>query len=240
MENNEKYKDIKGSRIGSDIIDYFVHVTIAEIISTFFVFIYIILFTQEIINSSNSNANINEYSGWVNYSALIGSVTSIIVVFIYYTVIPYLTKGATLGKLAVKLRIVNDDYSRCSFKTLLKRNIRLYVEILGIIPSILAITGVIDIGSYIIYAFLAGMIKFVIYISIFSQISRDKLPFHDSFSNTMVVHKMYNPNVENYKTITEISNWADVVGIDKNIAINSNISTENKGKEDDENNFWGE
>ncbi|MEG0452080.1 MAG: RDD family protein [Coprobacillus sp.] len=71
-------------------------------------------------------------------SAYLAAALSLILAFLYYVIVPfYFWKGQTLGKKIAKIKIVNNDYSDVSFKTLCIRQIVMIclVEARLIMPS---------------------------------------------------------------------------------------------------------
>ena len=130
----------------------------------------------------------------------IGSITSsggwiFIEVILYFMLVPYLTNGRTLGKKIVRIKIVADDNSKLSFKSLFVRYAYLYFIFYGLswISQLLQIvffdhtTGVIQMTSVFIYlGILFAQFIFVLNI-ILSFIRKKRVLFYEKASHTHTI-----------------------------------------------------
>lgn len=125
----------------------------------------------------------------------IGSITSsggwiFIEVILYFMLVPYLTNGRTLGKKIVRIKIVADDNSKLSFKSLFVRYAYLYFIFYGLswISQLLQIvfdhtTGVTQMTSVFIYlGILFAQFIFVLNI-ILSFIRKKRVLFYEKASH---------------------------------------------------------
>lgn len=129
----------------------------------------------------------------------IGSITSsggwiFVEVILYFMLVPYLTNGRTLGKKIVRIKIVADDNSKLSFKSLFVRYAYLYFIFYGLswISQLLQIvfdhtTGVIQMTSVFIYlGILFAQFIFVLNI-ILSFIRKKRVLFYEKASHTHTI-----------------------------------------------------
>ncbi|HJG23063.1 VanZ like protein RDD [Enterococcus durans] len=129
----------------------------------------------------------------------IGSITSsggwiFIEVILYFMLVPYLTNGRTLGKRIVRIKIVADDNSKLSFKSLFVRYAYLYFIFYGLswISQLLQIvfdhtTGVTQLTSVFIYlGILFAQFIFVLNI-ILSFIRKKRVLFYEKASHTHTI-----------------------------------------------------
>ncbi|MDT2835937.1 RDD family protein [Enterococcus durans] len=129
----------------------------------------------------------------------IGSITSsggwiFIEVILYFMLVPYLTNGRTLGKRIVRIKIVADDNSKLSFKSLFVRYAYLYFIFYGLswISQLLQIvfdhtTGVTQMTSVFIYlGILFAQFIFVLNI-ILSFIRKKRVLFYEKASHTHTI-----------------------------------------------------
>lgn len=129
----------------------------------------------------------------------IGSITSsggwiFIEVILYFMLVPYLTNGRTLGKRIVRIKIVADDNSKLSFKSLFVRYAYLYFIFYGLswISQLLQIvfdhtTDVTQMTSVFIYlGILFAQFIFVLNI-ILSFIRKKRVLFYEKASHTHTI-----------------------------------------------------
>lgn len=129
----------------------------------------------------------------------IGSITSsggwiFIEVILYFMLVPYLTNGRTLGKRIVRIKIVADDNSKLSFKSLFVRYAYLYFIFYGLswISQLLQIvfdhtTGVTQLTSVFIYlGILFAQFIFALNI-ILSFIRKKRVLFYEKASHTHTI-----------------------------------------------------
>lgn len=129
----------------------------------------------------------------------IGNITSsswwiFIEVILYFMLVPYLTNGRTLGKKIVRIRIVADDNTKLSFKSLFVRYAYLYFIFYGLswISQLLQIvfdhtTGVTQMTSVFIYlGILFAQFIFVLNI-ILSFIRKKRVLFYEKASHTHTI-----------------------------------------------------
>ena len=129
----------------------------------------------------------------------IGSITSsggwiFIEVILYFMLVPYLTNGRTLGKKIVRIKIVADDNSKLSFKSLFVRYAYLYFIFYGLSWTAQLVqeisnhtTGVTQMTSVFIYlGILFAQFIFVLNI-ILSFIRKKRVLFYEKASHTHTI-----------------------------------------------------
>lgn len=169
------YPNVRGKRIGAAIID--------NILTAFLSFI---LYIIALIISNNLNL-ISQNSVMI-YVIIIQPTTF----FICHTLIPYFTKGSTLGKLMVGLKVVGLDYHNPTFIQLLLRNIRLIlVFFTTVLPYGLYLAFQTD---YVLISTLIGFfLNFAVQLTILIMIlsNEEERAFHDMIANTYVVPRNF-------------------------------------------------
>lgn len=163
---------MKGKRLGAAIID-----------------LIIILFTIT-LTSTITSLLIYRYNLYI-IPILITSFLPLLLFFIYYTVIPYLTKGSTLGKLMVGIKVVTLDYKKPTFLRLFIRNIFFFQTLLFNVPIILSILHLRELT--VVLSILIGLINFGITLVIFIMIisTEEERGLHDYIAKTSVVSKQF-------------------------------------------------
>ncbi len=103
-------------------------------------------------------------------------VTSIITTVLYLGYFAFMesSQGKTLGKMVMKLHVVGPDGQKPSFEEALKRNIWLAYPILGVIPFLGIVGGIVSLVAVILIAV---------------QINSDpeRKPWTDKFAGTQVI-----------------------------------------------------
>ncbi len=128
-----------------------------------------------------------------------GSITSsswwvFVEVVLYFMIVPYLTNGRTLGKKIVRIKIVEDDNTRLSFKSLFVRYAYLYFLFYGLswIAQLLQqisdhTTGVLQVSA--LFVFLGVLFAQMIFVlNIFlSFIRKKRVLFYEKASHTHTI-----------------------------------------------------
>lgn len=203
----EKGKSVNSRRVVANIIDQLIFLVIGVVINYFVARMYT---TNHTISSSD------EFIKSVAWIDLLSCIINILFLFIWFTLIPVINKNkASVGKLLVGLKVIREDDKEPEFKNLFIRNVRMWINSISIIfPMILLIKP----DEYLLYTILQGIygfIAFVLYCYIAFSLSKGKILLHDKYGRTLVVDKLYDPNLTNYQTIEEIKEWADVKGFEK-------------------------
>lgn len=115
------------------------------------------------------------------------SVVSIICYLLYFVVMPLFTKGQTLGKKLMKIKIVNNDGSEVGTNGLLFRGLILYGILSSIITLILLLVTSKStyIGTSGNITALFGLINIVSFVMIL--VRKDGRGIHDLLGNTKVI-----------------------------------------------------
>ncbi len=181
---NTQIGSVKGQRIAAFIIDSF--------IISFGIFIVIIIYS--ITNNSimiGTNERTLPYIGY-----LFSTILLFLLFFSYYTLLPYFTKGFTLGKLVAGIKIISIDYTKSTFIQLLKRNFYLFEIVIIFGFSFLVSLISLNQSSFLIVFLLFTLINFFISLIIFIMIiaTEEGVGFHDLFAKTFVVTKNFDIN----------------------------------------------
>ncbi len=125
----------------------------------------------------------------LNYYSKYDLIIKVVVYIGYFGIFTYFNKGQTLGKKLMKIKVVNKDDTRVSFKNLFIREIilfGLYADILNLLLLNLSNHNTYLISNIIISS-LASDITLIAYI--LAIFKKDKLGLHDILSKTKVVHE---------------------------------------------------
>jgi uncharacterized RDD family membrane protein YckC len=226
-------KSVKGPRIGAAVIDYIIFGIISGMInvSTTFMFLF-------------SNAYYYRSSHLLR-SLIIALVINLVFCFLYYTLFPYLTKGRTLGKLMVGVKVVSYDYSEAKFRQLFFRNIFFFEALIfngfnllffyNLSRSMIATSSLFT--SSIVNV-LSGILNLVILIMILA--TSDERGLHDMIAKTVVVEKDFDLNRLNQANILERREmtWAEFD--DEALQSTNNKKDQPYSPEDDEIEFLKE
>lgn len=138
-----------------------------------------------------------------------------VICFTYYTLIPYFTKGATLGKLIVGIRVRSLNYDFASFRQLFFRNVFFFHQ-LSCAP--IQIFRMMDRHSYsyqsnliLNFIFHAIFIFLYIIIMIMILVTDEERGLHDMLSGTIVTFKGVTLERINQATLLERKDmsWAE-------------------------------
>lgn len=202
-----KEKKVSQSRIVAAIIDQIIVSVISGMIGFVTGIVYWYL---------NPNNSIIEYMNSPIITFIISLISCVLILF-WFTFIPLLNKNrATIGKMIVGLKVVRDDDTKPGIVQLLIRNVRLYIAIPSLIITIIYIFNIpTGLEAFLgVFSVLLSFAEFMLYIFIIVYITQDKKLFYDAWAKTTIVDKLYDPNYENYQTIEEIKDWADVEGFE--------------------------
>lgn len=125
----------------------------------------------------------------------------------YYTLIPYLLKGATIGKAIVKIKVVTLSYQTPSFSQYFKRNIYFFLSLLICIFSFsIYIRLKYPYGTYfVLLLFLVFLVYFILNsINLLMIIATDEQRgIHDFIAKTYVVYKHFSTDPLNQINLLE-------------------------------------
>ncbi len=175
---------VKGQRVGAAIIDYMLVALCNFLLSLVFMFIFLPILTGGRYGAIGLTFSIGSIT-------IYGTLASLIFYFIYYTLFPYLTKGSTIGKLIVGIKVVNLEYQKPTFMQLLIRNIFLLETLVFSLPLSLLSFFIID--PLIFLGLFVNLIKYGINLTILIMIlaTDDERGFHDYLAKTYVVDKNF-------------------------------------------------
>lgn len=225
-----KNRSVKGARIGAAIIDIILVGIITTIVGTILSLSYGYL---TVVNEDPDD--INTALNTLRKPAVYSYIFSLLFVFLYYTVIPYFTKGKTLGKLMLGIKVVSIDYSIPTFGQLLLRNIFFFETLIfnGLSVLILYSINSLHSASAMIGSGAVGWFSYLINIVIMVMIlaTAEERGFHDMIARTYVVSKDFDLDKLNRVNAIERKDmeWAEFD--DDN---NGEIDIINNNDEDDE------
>lgn len=168
---------MKGKRIAAAIIDsiiiFFVITVSSSIIS---LIVYSILY-------------VNNYL----ISILLTCLLPLLICFIYYTLLPYLLKGSTIGKLIVGIKVVSLIYKKPTFLQLFIRNIFFFETLLSVLPILFLYFFHSGETLTVIISLLVGFIGLGINLVIFIMIlsTEEERGLHDHIAKTCVVSRRF-------------------------------------------------
>ena len=214
-------KSVKGIRIAAAIIDMIIVSFIVGIISG--------IITVPALIASDPSAD------KINTAYFIAGIFSAVFYFLYYTLLPYLFKGATFGKLMLGIRVVSADYGKASFWQLLIRNIFL-VNQLVMIPITQTITTTNEQQMLTVNfsggSIITNLIFYILYLVIFIMIlaTDEERGFHDLIGRTYVVDKNFSIEKLNQVNAMEIHGmeWAEFENTPNYYQPNTTDSTNDK------------
>ncbi|ERJ12688.1 RDD family protein [Haloplasma contractile] len=217
-------KSVKGPRIGAAIIDWIFYLIMSFLIRTPIQFLVYRMNMRDLTFS------------WINF--LLG----LLIAFMYYTLVPYITKGKTLGKLLIGIKVVSSEFERPNLKELTFRNIFFLSSliiggitlVLNILVNTASFTSIIGLG-------LLSLVNIIIYITIFVMIlaTPEERGFHDMIAGTYVVSKDFDLDELNNTNVLERQGmeWAefdddlDIKNEEDEIGI---LGSNDKSKHDDD------
>ena len=132
----------------------------------------------------------NEYSNIIynlDKNNIVYNIINIVILIIYFIVIPFVTNGKTLGKYIIGIKIKSKNQEKVSILELIIRNLIFngFIYLLGSLLLLLITKGTI----YFILLVILGIIQIILSLtSIFMIIYRkDFRGLHDILSNTVVL-----------------------------------------------------
>lgn len=190
-------------RIGAFVLDYFIVLFIASLITMGFSNDKVSDLNTEMNNLVNDYQNekitIDEYKEEtyrLNYELQKENITVNIVTITlyigYFVVFATLNKGQTLGKKLLKIKVVNKDNDKPNVWNMLVRSLFIY-NITSTLFSIIAVNFLsVNIFTYI-YMALGYIEYFVIIVSLFMVIyKKDGRGLHDIMAGTTVIDEVKN------------------------------------------------
>ena len=142
---------------------------------------------------------------------MVTKIGDILFVLFYYTILPFLLNGATLGKLMVGIKVISADYKKVSFWQLLFRNVFLLNSIGSLFLDTETLVDTTEglhieqVANQALLAMLLGTLFFVLFLVIFIMIiaTQDERGLHDLIARTIVVDKNFDLDSINQPSILE-------------------------------------
>lgn len=223
-------KEISKSRLIAALLDSLFVGVISGIIAGIIAVISII-FTEDLFSMDTIS--------FVNDLTIVSASVSVILTFLWFTIIPLLNKNrATLGKMIMGLKVIREDDKTPGFSSMIIRNIRLYFQAASLIFSILALIPAIN-SAILVFSIIVSILNYVMYITVIVQITKSpNSVFYDKWAKTRVESKLYDPNLKNYQTIEEIKDWADVKGFEKTKKVEVEYKDPEEKDDVTDKNYW--
>jgi uncharacterized RDD family membrane protein YckC len=163
-------KDVRGKRVGAAFIDYIIYI----------VFTFIIALISMVPRFSELESNY--------FLAILNYLVQVLIAFSYFTLIPYLLKGRTIGKFVTGIKIISYNYEKASIWKLLFRNY--YFFITTFLQGLLMLISV-DI-TFFFSVFSGNIMNLINFINlIIVLVSKETRGFHDYIAGTIVVSKHF-------------------------------------------------
>ncbi len=154
--------------------------------------------------------------------------------FIYYVLFPVLTKGATLGKLLVKIKVVDLSGKNASFRQLLFRSVIFW---LSFFPVPLTIMLAYSKSQYVFLYISLSIATYVIYIIVLFSIlaNNEGQAFYDRWFGVKTIFTGYDEKAE-MKTVQALNkDWLIVEDlVDETDPQQASFQPNNQTNEDDE------
>ena len=117
------------------------------------------------------------------------SILNFIVIFLYFVIVPLITKGKTCGKYLMKIKVKNKNKDKINFLGLLIRNF--IINGLGYLLIQMILVNVVKPGNYFYILTILAIIQILlVIISVFMvKYRKDKRGLHDIISGTVVINK---------------------------------------------------
>lgn len=186
VKNTSPYiKANQTKRFIAYIVDWF----IGSLMIMLPISIYYLAMTADIDNVSNVNINVI-FDMFGKSNALVIGLVALICGLIYYLITPFFLNGQTIGKRFLELKIVNQDESNVSFKTLFIRQfivlVLLETYIFSISHLLIYMLELAFNSEVFSYYYLCGMILSIIS-CLMATFGHKHLALHDLIASTKVV-----------------------------------------------------
>lgn len=123
----------------------------------------------------------------ISKTTVMSSTVSFIVMFGYFVILQFLLKGRTIGKMMMKIKIVDKKNKEPSFWTVLYRNFIVF----GLLTSFISLVSIIILSknTYVMFNMVLNTLAslFVIICALMVLYRKDKRGLHDIMAGTIVV-----------------------------------------------------
>ncbi len=204
----EYKKFVKGERVVAVILDfifYQIAITISSLFAVpFFGWQAFMEFTW-----NGEVGGIGEFTEELIGYMILSAIISLILGIFYYVYVPYKKDGKTLGKVILRIKVVDDIGQNPPFKVHFIRSIAMWGTYL-----LTPITFVILFNPFA-YTVLSGVIGFAMFMLtliafLMILFRQDERGLHDLIANTYVVDDRYDPDLKAVEAATQAKDWAQL------------------------------
>ena len=147
----------------------------------------------EVMQSGDKDAyddtmqNVIDIEYKISKTSVLSNTISFIIIFGYFVILQFMLKGKTIGKMLMKIRIVDKKKNEPSFWTILYRNFIVF----GLLTSFLSLILIIILpkNAYVMFNTILNIIEsiFVIVSALMILYRKDKRGLHDMMAGTSVI-----------------------------------------------------
>ncbi len=200
-------KNVKLERVVAVILDGLLVGMVSSIVS--FVVMMIFGDGEVFFDFVVDDFNIENLTGMTTPIFALFVLASFIGALFYYVYIPYRFNGQTIGKMAMKIKAIDDLGNNPNLKQHILRAIRVYSYFLSV-PFLITLFF-----NDAIYLFIDSTTStaatVLMIISFFMILGRDDARgLHDLIAGTYVVDKNYDPDIALREAATQAKEWADI------------------------------
>ena len=198
------YKKVSGERLVAAIIDYvfmqIIGVVLAIVLALFYGFDSLI---DSFLNSSGT-----DFDGPFLWYLFISSYLSLILGVLYFSLIPKLMNGATIGKKIIGLKVIDEDGLNPSFAKHLIRAIQNWPVYYTAIITPFVLISYFTFSILSVFSFLFIIIEIVALIMILSR--EDGRGLHDMMVGTWVIKATQNIDEDFAMKTAQMGDWLEV------------------------------
>jgi len=143
-------------------------------------------------------------------------VSTLVLAFLYYSLIPFLFNGQTLFKKVMKIKVVSHDYEKAGVVPHTVRNFNLWIAVasaamLFYIPSDFNVPEQVirfTAATYVI-GIVTTFIQIIILVTVLA--SKEGIGLHDKLAKTRIVHQTFDLLSERLAEIESMKSWVEIV-----------------------------
>ncbi len=204
----EHKKFVKGERIVAVILD-FIFYQIAVTISSLFTIPFVGFQTFMDFARNGNIGDIGDYSDAFIAYTIATTIIGLILGILYYVYVPFRKDGKTLGKIILKIKVVDDVGKNPSFKVHFIRSIAMWsTYLLAPVTFVILFNPIAYTVLSAIIGFVTGFLVIVAFLMILFR--QDERGLHDFIADTYVVDERYDPDLKAVEAATQAKEWAEL------------------------------